>query len=171
MPPQTQSIKVLRDQAPPSKINRRELEMAKYFEKFHALVSWLRDNWDGQTIVVPLPPNMLNGGFSRAHWMEKSALKNQYAGFLEALRSARMMPEPPSSPPAKVLLEVHLFVRSEMDDEGAMARCKWPIDLFCRAGYMTDDDRAHMTRGMPQQTVTQKEPQRIEFQITEIAEV
>jgi hypothetical protein len=167
MPPlRTQPISDLLKEQP--KQARKEVEMARYFDAFQKLVLWMRDgHWDGEMLTVPMPPSLSNGWLSRAHWAEISAVKNQYYGFLTAMQSLRLLPKPPAEPPAVALISMHLYVWQTHDPAGAAAREKMPVDWMVANGYLAGDSDRHLQwQGLPEQTITRKEPQRIEFKIT-----
>lgn len=148
----------------------RARELARNFEACQSLLLWLRQNWDGETFVLPMPPNMLNTSFKTAHWSVKRDLHEQYKSFLIAMRATRLMPSPPRQPPPLARISMHLVIKQKMDVSGAMAREKWPVDWLVTAGYLTDDNEEHLQwAGLPTQAIVPRgEPQRIEFRLCEV---
>lgn len=169
MPPKTQSIAVLRAKMAQEKpsVNRREIESAKRFEEISKLVTWLRDNWDGTTMVLPLPPNYAND-VARKHWTRQVELKAQYKTFIETLYAVRLLPKAPDKPFNPCYISATFFVRQTMDNDGLHARLKWPQDLLREMGWMIDDKPKHLiwTRQVEQQ-LAGKTPCRIEFTLKE----
>jgi hypothetical protein len=164
MPPlRTIDITTLAQEKP--EVNHKEQELARNFEQYQRLIVWMRaGNWDGSTLMLPMPRRMANG--SHGHWSYKLAMQNQYIGVLNAMQCARLVPAPPKEPPQCAQLASHLFLRSEMDDDNALARLKWPIDWLVNNHYLAGDKRKNLRNSIPLQTVTHREPQRIEFGIT-----
>lgn len=178
MPPKTQSIQVLHDQRPASSGSarmQREAEQARRFEQFRDFVRWLQERkeqqpiWDGETIILPLPPSMLNNSLAYAHWAIKSHRHNEYLGQIKTLGTLDLLPAPPKQAPEKARLQATFYVRRDNDQAGLMERCKWPVDWLVKAGWLKDDNQKHLAwAGVPTQVIVVKEPPRVEFQITSL---
>lgn len=118
-----------------------------------------------RTFVLPLPPNMAN---ARRHWTATLRQKNDYYARCDAMALA--LPKPPTKPHDCVRMSVTLYVWSMMDPDGAVSRCKWPIDWLVKAGYVVDDKGRNIEwAGMPTQVIDRK-AQRLEITIEPIAE-
>lgn len=103
------------------------------------------------TFIVPLPPNLANG---RMHWRTKERFRKNYFNTMDMLYAARLLPRPGDTW-AQATVRAELFMKADMDDDNAMARCKWPVDWIVRKGYVLDDSRAHLRwEGLPAQTIT-----------------
>lgn len=106
------------------------------------------------TFVLPLPPNLAN---SRWHWRVKQNKKKQYYAALDLLRVAKLLPPVPSEPWTVAEVRAAMVLGAAMDDDNAMARCKWALDWIVRAGYLVDDRRKALRwAGFPEQDVTRK---------------
>lgn len=115
-------------------------------------------------LVLPLPPNFSNDG--RQHWRKKYNAQQKYFRQLDELLICQQVEPPPLQIPARIGLSAVLYVWSEMDDDGAMARLKWPVDWMRTRGYVADDKRKNIKwAGLPGQVVDRKN-QRLELEIT-----
>lgn len=104
--------------------------------------------------MLPLPPNLAN---SRWHWRVKQNKKKQYYAALDLLRVAKLLPPVPSEPWPVAEVRAEMVLGAAMDDDNAMARCKWALDWIVRAGYLVDDRRKALRwAGFPSQDVTRK---------------
>lgn len=118
-------------------------------------------------ITLPLPPNMANARY-QGHWRSKKRRRLQYLDFADAtaaiLHTARRpkpigceqwrIDAPQITDPAR--LSFVLYVGNRMDDDNALARCKWPIDWLVANGYLVDDKPAHCRMTIPEQIITRK---------------
>jgi hypothetical protein len=103
---------------------------------------------------LPMPPNVANG---RMHWRVKLKHRQQYERHLDALWFAKKLPRLPRTPWTEAEIAVQMRLRSWMDDDNAVARCKWPLDWLVKAGYLVDDKRKHLRwAGFPTQVVSRK---------------
>ena len=117
------------------------------------------------TLVLPLPPNMLN---SRRNWRVQLRAKKAYWQRCDILRLA--LPKPPATPPERIRATATLYVWALMDDDNAMARIKWAADWIVAQGYVADDRKKNIEwAGLPHQVVDRK-AQRLEITIEPIAE-
>lgn len=109
------------------------------------------------TVVLPLPPNMAN---SRMHWRVKERKRKDYfascalrwyaqasGGPLSRSR-ARMSQEP-----RKAHLAFEMIVGNEMDEDNALARCKWAVDFLVREGILYGDKPKDCAMSIPKQIV------------------
>ena len=107
------------------------------------------------TLSLPLPPNMAN---ARQHWRVKHRTRKAYLSALDALRSARILPPPPSAPLSPVVLSSTLYLWAHMDDDNALARIKYAADWLVRSGYLVDDKRPHCRFTVPEQAIDRTDP-------------
>lgn len=106
--------------------------------------------------VLPMPENLAN---SRMHWRAKLSKRQRYETLLTNLLHARHLPGVPVLPFERVTVYAQLRLWSGMDEDNAVARCKWPLDWIVKAGYVEDDRRKHLRWGaFPEQVVTRKLP-------------
>lgn len=134
--------------------------------------------------ILPMPPNIANG---RMHWHEVHRRRKLYYQRLDlllvtAMQSARnrarltgfpgstmwdkvneaggyMVPPLPDEPMEQARLTVHMTLGSPMDEDNAVARCKWAIDWVHTRGYMRDDAQKHLQwTAFPEQTIARKKP-------------
>lgn len=111
------------------------------------------------TYTFPLPPNLAN---ARLHWAIKYRRQNEWQGkaiVLEPkLRGQRQV-----VPRARVT--VVLYVHQRMDDDNAVARIKWCLDLLVRRGILAGDKRPQCElAGTPEQHIDRKH-QRVELTV------
>jgi hypothetical protein len=103
---------------------------------------------------LPLPPNLAN---SRMHWRVKSNQKKAYEETLSMLLHAKQLPALPAEPWKNATVRAELTLGNHMDDDNAVARCKWALDWIVRAGYLEDDRRSNLKWGaFPEQIVSRK---------------
>jgi hypothetical protein len=108
------------------------------------------------SLTLPLPANLAN---SRLHWRVKHAQRQTYFGDCQARLLAKQLPAPPAQPWPRVLVSAVLTLGARMDDDNAMARCKWALDWCKQAGYILDDRQtACWWSGLPVQRVSRTEP-------------
>ena len=81
------------------------------------------------------------------HWRVKQNAKNAYAAQVHVLLATRQLPPVPDAPIARAAVTATLTLGAWMDDDNAVARCKWPIDLLVRLGYLADDRRTCLRWG------------------------
>ena len=115
------------------------------------------------TLTFPMPPNLAN---ARMHWAAKYKRQNAWA--LKALALERKLHgvhEPITR--ARITAVWHTYNR--MDDDNAIARLKWCLDLLVRRQIIVDDKRPHcQLAGIPEQYIDRKNP-RVEVTIEEVA--
>lgn len=105
---------------------------------------------------LPLPPNLAN---SRLHWRAKHGQRQAYERLLTGLLYARQLPPVPALPLPRVTVFAELRLGNAMDDDNAVARCKWALDWIVKAGYLEDDRRSVVQwGGFPTQHLTRKMP-------------
>jgi len=103
---------------------------------------------------LPMPPNLAN---SRMHWRTKHGQRQAYERFLTGLLRAQQLPAVPALPLERAVVYAALRLGAHMDDDNAVARCKWPLDWLVKAGYLADDRRKVLQWGaFPSQHVTRK---------------
>ena len=107
-------------------------------------------------ITLPLPPNMAN---ARMHWARKHRLQKMYR-----LRCTAYHPDRPDAPIVPATVSATLYVWNMMDEDGAVARLKWPIDWLVYRDILANDDPASMTLGKVAQVIDRKN-QRVELRI------
>lgn len=92
------------------------------------------------------------------HWTVKHRAKQEYARQVYARQLAGQMPLTPFVPWEKALVYATLVVGNAMDDDNAVARCKWPLDLLVQLGYLADDRRKVLRwAAFPEQIVSRKQ--------------
>lgn len=103
------------------------------------------------TFEMPLPPNFSN---SRMHWRAKHRAKLAYWKQVDERQNCGLIPAPPKAPFQKVAATATLYLWSHMDEDGAMARLKWPQDWLVTRGYLADDRRGNIKwAGLPEQHI------------------
>lgn len=113
-------------------------------------------------LTFPMPVNIAN---ARLHWAVKSRKHNEWK--LRAIVGERGL-RGRHRPIQKCQVTAVLYARQRMDDDNAVARLKWPLDLLKERGLIVDDKRPHlMLTGIPEQR--QSSPQRIVLTVQEVA--
>lgn len=112
---------------------------------------------------MPLPLNLAN---SRMHWAAKDLARRQWqerAVVMERGLRGRHRPM------ERATVSAVLFVGGNtMDDDNAVSRLKWCLDLLKLRGLIVDDKRPHLTlEGIPEQR--NATPRRVELTLTEVA--
>lgn len=116
---------------------------------------------DGFRFILPLPPN--EGNKRPGHWTVRHGKVKQYHKLLDDLAIVPRFPLPWVPTPDKVRLTVALYLWNLHDTDGAVARCKLPIDWLVRNDYAVNDSPKHLEwAGMPEQHIDRKW-QRIEL--------
>lgn len=119
------------------------------------------------TLTVPMPPNLANWASGRSHWRTKGRAKRDYYAQLDARQNAGLIPPPPASPLASVLLRAVMHLGAAMDDDNAKIRAyKWPADWLRTRGYIVDDKRPHCRMEDPEQIVKRGQEYRVEITLT-----
>lgn len=115
---------------------------------------------------VPLPPNVAN---SRMHWRTRQRERRAYEGWLDALLLTRQLPPVPRIPWARATVRVAMVVGAAMDEDNAVARCKWPLDWIVKAGYLADDRSSNLTwAAFPEQVVSRKLPRTLTITLEQV---
>lgn len=115
------------------------------------------------TFTLPLPPNLANG---RMHWWDR--VKGQRNWQWRALVAERRLHGRPE-PMARARVTAVFYVKQVMDDDNAVARLKWALDLLKVRRFILDDRRPHLElTGIPEQHVDHKAP-RLELRLEEVA--
>jgi hypothetical protein len=125
---------------------------------------------EGLKITLPLPPNIANG---RMHWRTKHARRTAYVEQAKMWLLLRDFTLPSwyseRLPLPLAELGATLYLHSLMDDDGALSRLKWPIDVLVRQGYLVDDSRKHCRMTIPEQVIERdKSRQKVEITLTPI---
>lgn len=109
-------------------------------------------------LVMPLPPSLTNSGKGRSrHWRSLRHEKHQYWDALDIRQALKIIPPPPAEPIEHAEASATFYLWNLMDDDGAMARLKWPLDWLVKRGYLVDDSRKHLTwDGLPEQFIDRK---------------
>lgn len=105
------------------------------------------------TVVLPLPPNLANW---RAHWAKKVRVHNEWKERAIA-ESRELRGRRPRRPFERVTVSAVLYVGCRMDDDNAVSRLKWCLDLLKERGLIVDDKRPHLElEGIPEQRTGSK---------------
>ncbi len=103
-----------------------------------------------------MPDNLAN---SRMHWRAKHGRRQQYERVLNGLLWAQQLPPVPAVPMERAVVYATMRLGHVMDEDNAVARCKWALDWIVKAGYLEDDRRQVLNWGaFPSQHVTRKLP-------------
>jgi hypothetical protein len=109
--------------------------------------------------TLPLPPNMANG---RMHWRAKYEAQKSWAA--RAIVAEPQLRGRHDVVPRAVVTAV-LYVHQAMDDDNAVARIKWCLDLLVKRGILAGDKRPQcQLAGIPDQFVDRKNP-RVELTV------
>jgi hypothetical protein len=90
-------------------------------------------------LSLPLPPNMVNGALSRAHWSSKTKARTVYRQLCQAWTAVNYYFPPPFSLAPPVTITSVMYVHQTMDDDNAVARHKWAIDWLKDRGWLASD--------------------------------
>lgn len=105
--------------------------------------------------LLPLPPNRAN---ARKHWSAVQRERKQYEHECTMRMLAKMIPLPPKFPMERASISAQLVVGNYMDEDNAIARCKWAVDWLVKAGYLLNDTRKHLSwSGFPTQYLNRAE--------------
>lgn len=133
---------------------------------FPAFYGWAQAHRGGSVLVLPMPTNIAN---ARLAWWAKNEAKKVYFGQLDTLLAHSLIPVPPATPPARVIIAVRLVLSRPMDDDNAMNRGKWWQDWLVRRGYLAGDAREQLRwAGLPEQVIAARETSRVEIEIREV---
>lgn len=116
------------------------------------------------TLTFPLPVNLAN---ARLHWAAK--LRRMHEWQNRAIVHERGLRGRHRRMERVRATAVYYIGRAErMDDDNAVARLKWPLDLLKARGLIVDDKRPHLQlAGIPEQR--QGTPRRLELTLEELA--
>lgn len=118
-------------------------------------------------ITVPMPPDLTNRSGKSRNQYAVAAEKKAFYAHLDQRLMARLLTPAPTTPFAAARLAATLYLGHAMDEDNAMARCKWPIDWLVTRGYLADDDRARLRwQGQPDQVIQRGQEYRITFTLT-----
>lgn len=82
---------------------------------------------------------------------------------------AGKLPLIPFEPIARATIRARLVLGNAMDDDNAVARCKWPLDLLVELGWLKDDRRKVLKwEAFPEQVVSRKEPPSLTLVVTPV---
>jgi hypothetical protein len=117
-------------------------------------------------VFLPLPPNLANG---RMHWRVKERKRKEYfvlckilgkMGVPGAMHRFRGIEPAPGLAHLSFLLKLG----NRMDDDNALARCKWAVDFLVADHILIDDSPKHCRMSIPSQVITRdKDKQRLEI--------
>lgn len=116
-------------------------------------------------LVLPLPENRANRKGS-THW---ARVKGDRDAYVQAAKVAVWQQAKAGARAAladgHVAVTATLYVWARMDDDNAVARLKWPLDVLKKTGVIHDDKRpwCRLT-GIPEQVIDRKH-QRVELVI------
>ncbi len=113
-------------------------------------------------ITMELPPNL---GNSRMHWRTKHKKRAAYLRDC-AFYARRAFDSADSVRGLKARVSFTLYLGAQMDQDNALARCKWPIDWLVANGFLVDDSPKWCSMSIPSQVITRdKKAQRLEITI------
>jgi hypothetical protein len=106
-------------------------------------------------LALPMPPRLTNSSKGRSrNPIALNREKKAYWALLDGYVRASRIPKPPPLLVVAARLTWTLEVASQMDDNGACARVKWPEDCLVRREYLaTDKPPAVRWSGLPAQVV------------------
>jgi len=153
-----------REQPAPPRI----AEAQKRAERFNDLLRYLLLQGEPRTtIVLPLPPALLNGSLSRAHWSTIRAAKHQYESQCRVLRMARLLPPVPAVPWPQVLVRATFYTVRAYDADNLVSLMKMTCD-FLKGSYFVDDAPHCMTLGSVTQERCGQSPRRVEIELQQV---
>lgn len=155
----TATLRAQFNKTQPDKPSMKEQLLAQQHRRAHAVIEWLRENWDGTTIVLPLPVNLSNRPM---HFRVLAEVKNQYYSHCDLLKMARLLPLPPDKPPDVWRIAITVYSVMPMDNTNAYAAVKWPEDYLKVNGWCIDDNEKHLEIVSFKREIDRKVP-RIEF--------
>ena len=109
------------------------------------------------TLIMPLPPNMMNGPDSRLHWAVKNRKKKAYylhsRVYLNDRKTRKLWSEG-----GWVRASATLFVHQLMDDDNLRARLKWMWDALVQEGVLQGDSPKDLQVDAVEQRIDRKFP-------------
>lgn len=135
----TATLRAQFNKTQPDKPSMKEQLLAQQHRRAHVVIEWLRENWDGTTIVLPLPVNILNTR-RQLHWAVRNELKNQYCSHCDLIELVRprIMPAPPFEIPALWRVSVGFYGAGVTDSDNAHAMLKFVND-WLKGKWCIDD--------------------------------
>lgn len=119
-------------------------------------------------LVLPLPPNRAN---AREHWRVTHNKRAAYYAAAQARvwQQTNAVSRGQFQPDAMVRVTATLYVWGRMDDDNAVARLKWALDLL-RLMHIIRDDKRPWCRlsGIPEQRIDRTN-QRLELVLEKVA--
>lgn len=119
------------------------------------------------SMVLPLPPNIANVGYS--HWAPKHKAKVKYWDSLTAHMHARLIPSPPVNWPAKARVTMTFYLWGKQDRDNLYARTKWVCDWLAGKGYIAGDREDQIDLVVQQQTDRKHPRLKVEIEPVEAA--
>lgn len=118
-------------------------------------------------IVVPMPPPLTNASGRSRGWRTVNRAKKCYWEQLDDRQNYGLIPAPPAVAFPRARIRATLYLGNAMDDDNAVARCKWALDWLRTRGYIVDDRKRVLTwSGFPEQVVKRGQEYRIELTLT-----
>lgn len=104
------------------------------------------------------------------HWVVKHKARAAYYQQIAALLLTGKLPPIPLPAIQKATVRATLVLGAAMDDDNAVARCKWALDALVKLCYLADDRRKVLRwEAFPEQVVSRKEPPSLTLVITPTA--
>lgn len=114
----------------------------------------------GITFTFPMPENL---GNSRMHWRKKHQRHAAWEA-IALVQEPLLRGRPETLPHVRVTAVFYLGTDQRaqfMDDDNAVSRLKWCLDLLKKRGVIVDDKRPHLVlAGIPEQR--KEAPRRVE---------
>jgi hypothetical protein len=124
---------------------------------------------DVLTLTVPMPDPLSNASGRSRHWRTVNRAKKAYWAQLDEWQNCGLIPPPPKQPIASATIHSTMYLGGWMDEDGAVARHKWPIDWLVTRGYLHTDRRTGLRwEAFPQQIVRRNGDYRIEITLTPV---
>jgi hypothetical protein len=103
--------------------------------------------------LMPIPPQRAN---FRGSWQKSHGQKLRYWQQLDNLVLQKLLPRRPLKPWPHATITAHFTMRSvHMDQDNALARCKWAVDWLTQRHYLAGDTPSCLTwTGIPTQSST-----------------
>lgn len=119
------------------------------------------------TLTLPMPDPLSNASGRSRHWRTVNRAKKAYWAMLDERQACGLIPAPPARPIARATLRSTMHLGGAMDEDGAVARHKWPIDWLRTRGYIATDRRSGLRwEAFPEQIVKRDGNYRLVLTIT-----